>query len=679
MKRSYKMHKLGANMSLERWMWIELIGFDSGKSDFGVKDYIDNMGFVPDILSFLLSSPDFIHQHDSMAKDAILPWDVCTYGGRNYGKDQGKPAWTTSMLKGLIEELHKYKIKVFCAVMSVYSYDSFHAEWVSEHKELLAVARDGRQIANINPLARFKTGEYYEEFFIKKLIEVTKDYNFDGFHCADGQNHLTLSLCASDYSDNMIGQFTESLGIILPEDIAGKSGDNNERTAKRANWIWRNMRVEWIQFYARRWEEHIGKVVAAMHGEGRQMIFQTSWTRDPFEAIYRYGVDYGKIARTGVDWFTVECAAGTTESGAELGMNDTFFPDFFYKVLATILLTKPAIRNSKMVALHFTHDMMENWEILRHLPTFLQKEGYFYPNLFCVNKDGRLDRCIDGFMICLANDIRKDEWKWLQNNWTNSFAVMPQSVKGATLVWSEKALENQLEDYVATRTAPVHTILYNLLLKGAPVFASVNIDDIDKVKGPIVVINHHLFPEDELMKISAYTNGVKILIGRKEKLDSGHDFKFEDVHSPNQLLTCVYGSSRKHEVKIGDASREEIPEDLMGVEDPLYYCHDIYSRKISESFLKESAKMISFLSGNVKITNTSEATILVVEKEKGKLRLFIGNNKYTYSHPEIDMGSDISSIDAVTEFPYQTIAPEGSRFIVRVPGKGIVVLDVNLK
>ena len=656
----------------KKWLWIELIGFDWEKKDFGVKEYINNVGFVPEMLSFLFSSPDFIHQHEPLTKEIELSWNICTYGGRNDGKKnvEDLPRWTNLMLKKLIAELHKYKIKVFCCVFSRYRQNKFHNEWVRNHQELLSVNSDGVCDSFINPLARFNTGEYYEDFFIGKLLDVVKDYDFDGFHM-DGRNHYPLSLCATDYSDNMVGQFTENQNLDLPNNIA-------EQIVPRAKWIWQHKRMEWIEFHVGRWETHIKKIVDKMHAVGKEVIFHTSWSRDPFEAVYRYGIDYVKIAKTGMDYFIQECPAGGNESGAEFGMNDNFFPNFFYKILATILLTKASVRDSNIIALHHIHDMMEDYEVLRHLPTFLQKEGYFYPNLFYIDKEGKLDRCIQGFMICLANGICHEDWKWMQRNWQNSFAIIPKSIRGATVVWSERMLENQLRDYISTRTAPTHTLLWRLLLKGAPIFSSTNIENIDKVEGPIVVLNHHLFPDDEIKRIMDFKNGVKVLIGKGDSSGVSPDFEFSDVYPPDQLSLRIYDSLQKFTVKIEDDVVEDISKDFTEVEDPLYYCQDIYSRKISESFLRESAKVISQLAGNVKITNSSEATILTMEKGKGEFRLFIGNNKYTYSHPEIDMGSDIANIETVTEFPYKTIIPDGSKFIVRVPGKGIVVLDVTL-
>ncbi|MFH0796360.1 MAG: hypothetical protein V2A65_04800 [Candidatus Omnitrophota bacterium] len=641
----------------EKWLWIELIGFDNRKSDFGVKKYLDNAGFVPGLLSLLVSSADFVHLHDTAAGDESFPPDFCSYGGRlPCGEGKKRQSWTKCELKKFIAEFHKYGIKVYFAVFDIFLNNMFHDEWAGKHREILATTRTGEKINSINPLTRLKDGTYYEDFFARKLIEVIRDYGFDGFHCADGCNHLRMPLYWSDYSDDMVDQFTESAGIKLPKDISGKSDGNKPRSEKRADWIWRNRRVEWITFFVQRWEEHCGKIVNAVHNEGKQVLFNTSWTRDPFEAIYRYGIDYRKIADTGVDYFIQECPG----AGNEIGAEGLVYPDFFYKIMATILLTKASIPDAKITALNHIHDVNENWEVLRHAPTLLEKEIYTYPNLFHLDAQNNLKRCIEGFLVCLADGINHEEWQWLKYNWTRSFETIPEFIAGPTLVWSDKALENQLADFVKTRCAPTHNILYRLLAKGAPIYTVVNIDNIDKVRGPVLVINHHCFPEEELKKILAYKNGPVVMIGKKKKFSSDPDFQFKDVY----LLEIV------------SESKEEIPDDIPGVEEPPIYCLDLYSRKISESFLTRCAEILSQLVDGVKVLNNVPVKILMMTHGKDVIRLFIRNDEFGYVHPEIDLEKKIRRIRTITKFPYKPVAFNGSKFIVRVPGKGVVVLDI---
>ncbi len=673
--------------NFERWIWIELIAFDNQKNDFGVKKYLDNIDFIPDGLSFLIVSPDFIHTYQGMKEDENFPPDFCSYGGRPDTKRVERQVWTKYQLKALIEELHNYQIKVYFAVFDMFLDNKFHKEWVDKHREVLATTRSGEKRNSINPLARLKDGSYYEDFFIKKLLEVTEDYGFDGFHIADGYCHLRYPLSEIDYSDDMIDQFTKETAVILPENISEKCDDNKILLKKRADWIWRNKRIDWINFFVNRWERFCQKVVGALHNQRKQVMFNTSWARDPFEAIYRYGIDYKKIADTGVDMFIIETCGACTEIG---GQGHTTYSNFFYAVLATSLLTKAQVPSARINFLNLICDQTEGWDVLHHAPAFLEREIYTYANLYYRDSCGKLKRCFEGLMACLAQDIHHEEWAWLQDKWNQGFSIIPQSIIGPTLVWSDKALENQLSDFVDTRTATTHKILYELMAKGAPIYSFADVSHIENVKGELLVINPHLFPEEELKSILTYKNGPIILIGKKTRLSAKPDFQFEDIYSPNQLSCNIYGLKKKFEVNIKKDEDEIIPDDMAGVEEPVFFTRELYFRRISDSFLMSCVEVISHIINAIKIIEPmkprenkilSGETVKVfgMKKRKGDLRLFIGNDSHLYANPEVDIGKDIYSIKALTKFPGTPIMPEGSKFKVRVPGKGMVILDVTLK
>ena len=52
----------------ENTCWIELIGFDNTAEDYGVQDFLDKCGFVPDRISFHLTSIDLVNTHRGMDK-----------------------------------------------------------------------------------------------------------------------------------------------------------------------------------------------------------------------------------------------------------------------------------------------------------------------------------------------------------------------------------------------------------------------------------------------------------------------------------------------------------------------------------------------------------------------------------------------------------------------------------
>jgi hypothetical protein len=85
-------------------MWIELIGFDNEKPDFGVAEFLDNAGFVPAGLSLLFATPDFIHTHEGLEREVAFPPDHCSYGGKPYNTERRRQAWTNWQLSPLASD-----------------------------------------------------------------------------------------------------------------------------------------------------------------------------------------------------------------------------------------------------------------------------------------------------------------------------------------------------------------------------------------------------------------------------------------------------------------------------------------------------------------------------------------------------------------------------------------------
>lgn len=658
-----------------QWCWLELTAFDRSKEDLGVRDYLENAGRLPGAVSFLLAAPDFVHLHDSQAEDCILPPDVCSYGGRIGAPGGEHLLWKKSELRKLISGLHEYGIDVFFAVFDCVTEEAFRRNWISDHSEILATTRNGEKQMSVNPLSRFKDGEHYEDFFVKKMMEAVRYYNFDGFHCADGYNHLRMPLYWSDYSDDMVHQFCEWSGTEIPGEFAGGCEGRESLLSKRSDWIWRKKRLEWIEFYCGRWERYCRKIAGALGAESKKFLFNTSWTRDPFEAVYRYGIDYGRIAAAGVDTFIQECPGAANEIGVDGGG-----PGFYYKIIATILLVKSEAPGMDMVALNHIHDTCENWEILRHAPTFLEKEIYFYPNLFFLDGRAKYARCLEGFLACLADGISRDEWRWLNRNWSRSFRGLPLFVRGATLIRSGKGADEGLQNFIKTREATDHNILYRLLVEGAPVYCSAGVENVSAVRGPVLILNDHLFSKTEIESVFSRAVSPVFIIGRRDSRLPEPDFLLEDGASRYGPVMRVYGASIVQEKLRGGGGEDReigLPRDLEAIEEPAIYSRDMYMRKISRGFLSDCAGIISSVAGGARVVNGVPMQLLQMERGEGGIALFIGNDGCGYAEPRIDAGFDIGRIDTVTDFPYKPVSFAGSEFTVRVPGRGVVVLEIS--
>ena len=135
----------------------------------------------------------------------------------------------------------------------------------------------------------------------------------------------------------------------------------------------------------------------------------------------------------------------------------------------------------------------------------------------------------------------------------------------------------------------------------------------------------------------------------------------------------------KLDLNIEKDGEEELPGDLLDVVDPDSFVNPLTFRKVSGSFVDACASVISTLSGNPSILAGRESVrVLAMELDDGRLRLLVKNDYLYYSRPLLDVGWPIKAIKVLTRFPLTRLEPDGSRFSVKVPGKGAVILDVTL-
>ena len=658
----------------ERWIWTELIGFDNLQRDFGVGEYLETTGFVPDAICLLMSSVDFVLLHKDIDRETPLPMDFCSREGHERNQVRERQVWTNHQLRRFIEALHRHDIDVYLTVFTQYFGDRHHREWASDHPEVRSLYWRTGHREGINSLKRLKDGGYYEDFFAGKLLEAMDDYGFDGWHGADGYGPLSGAIYDVDFSDDMVDQFIENRGIDVPEWFHEASDDDSERLGRRARWIWRNRRRDWIEFYVDRWTRFWEKMVGCLHGAGKKAVINSAWGRAPFESLYRYGIDYRKIADTGVDGIIVETVAAALTLDPRCGDAERH-----YDFLSMLMLIKAYVPNAKLIFLHNAHDIVEQWDVLRHGPTVLEKEIYSLANVHHIHLDGTLDRCVDGLLVCLGDGIRPHEWRWLQERWRLAFSSLPKRTLGVTLVWSGAVLHSQIDDFTTTRTWTVQRLLFHLMARGAPIQSTVDVGALDRVTGPILLANAHLFPPEEQLKALSYRNGPIILIGREMASIPHSDAAFEDVYGPNPLWCGLYGATWEFSPMVGGDEEEEVPPDLMAIEDPGGYWDHFYFRKVSERFLDACVQVMFDAAGCISVVSQAEAvSVMLTEEEEGRLRLAVKNKLPVYAAPQIDLYRPIEAVTVLTEFPLMHIVPEGSRFTLKVPGHGIVVLDVVL-
>jgi len=656
----------------ERWIWTELIGFDNQQPDLGVAQYLDTAGFVPTAVCLLIGSPDFVLSHPGIETERELAPEYCSRDGHEFNQERKRQVWTNHQLRSLIRGLRGRGVQVYLSLFATYTRDKSHREWISDHREVLHVRKSSGFAWALNCLSRLNDGSYFEDYFARQMVRTLGDYEFDGWHGADGWGPLSGPLHEVPFSDDMIGQFAATPGMKLPDVVTQRCVFDVAKLTARADWILKHRRAEWSEFYAMRWARFWKTMVTALHGAEKKAVMNSAWGRAPFESLYRYGIDYQRIAAAGVDGIIVETVAAGLAMDPRLA-NEDRHDDF----LSMLLLLRACVPDTRLIFLHNAHDVVEQWDALRHIPTVLEREIYSLANVFHIKPDGSLRPSADGFLLCLGDGLKRDEWRWLEERWTLAFSPIPQRVLGATVVWSDTAFRAQMADYLKTRAWDTHHLLSHVMAEGAVVQSTIHVSAVAKARGALLVPNSHLLPPDELATVLGYRGGPIMLIGRKTGTLPKADVEFCDVHSPDVLWCGVYGTKPASPPKITQDDAEPSPDDVMSLADPRGYWDHLPYRKVSPGFIKACAQTLQSISTTITADSVNGAVALMpAESADGRIRLAIKNRTASYARPQIDIGRPVRSVEVRSSFPSVAIRPNGSKFSLRVPGRGITVVDV---
>ena len=399
------------------FVWVELIGFDNTKADFGVGDYLGRMEKRPDVVSLLLHNDGLFLTHtEGLPADFMFLPSSCSYRGRPFNSERMRQDWTAFQLKGLVAELRRNGVQVFASFFASEQY----------------------------PVSRERSTEV-----AGKLASFLADYGFDGLHGSDG-------FAPPRY--------------LLPE----CEGKERVRIAR-----------ETAEKYADNWKE----IVAALKARKLKCWLNTCWTRDPYEALYRYGVDYRLLAKAGIDGFVVESsAAAQSIEGWNFQKSSPID-----RSTAMLMRLKACVPDVPFVLLHAINDGTEQWSALRHSPTRTASEIMALGSVFYGKK-----RALEGVLACLADGIAAEEWKSLCKMWKLSFQPA-QGPIGMRVVWSDRAFDAEFDDCTVSRDASSNTLLYELIHHQASLNAIVSVEEAMADKSmPVLLLNPEFFPKEEL-------------------------------------------------------------------------------------------------------------------------------------------------------------------------------------
>jgi len=633
-------------------VWTPLIGFEKTDADKGARRMLDKMPFVPDAISAFAYHMDIILQHSGMDEEKILPPDMCSYYASERNGFRERQEWSNYDLRELIKNLNSAGTEVYLNVMANRHDNRYHNEWIYEHPEIIYDVKDDKGAFNV--FRRFKDGSFFEDFFIDKLCETLTDYGFAGFLPTDLFCPMSWRINRGDYSGDMIEQFAEYTKTELPLDIKENLGDDcNENKARRGDWLWDEHRQEWIEFYAWRWGVFWKKLCDRVHAIGKKVMSLGVYCTDPFENYYCMGIDLKILAESGIDGFV----PNVVPTGMRLQHPDWRDPYFNYMYMLPLI--SAFVPDEKLITMLGVRDDTEEWDLIHHAQCSLERDIYFMTGFMRKDKND-YKRCTDGFLVCLGDSLREEDWEWLRRHFDDGLYEDAEKSETPTVIWSDKGFYNLLPEYIKTKRWTTHKYMYELGRRGSLMGAVARIENLDSVSGILFVPNFDLLSDDEKKLIASYDRGSVVCTAMKgfkpEDFGIDSDICFSDNFSSYSAMAFAFNTQISDDTRAEiekllseDDGQKDLQVDEVGEYECTILCETLKFTKVSEGF----ANAVALLSRN---TGTEEFTsnfpINVMKLKNGKYRISLLNPSYvSYGYAVISGRKPIKSVKSVSAYP----------------------------
>lgn len=674
-----------------KWYWIELLGFDNEQSDFGVEYFFSRLSEPPEGIALLFSNVDFIHSFDGREEEYPLNFCDCSYSGHLYGKEgeHGRQNWTNYQLRGLVKALHARGTKVlfgcfdFCATGREDG-SLFESPLTVSHPEIKAVMSTGERAYLVDPLSRFEDGGYYGDFLAEQIDRIIDYYAFDGVQMADGLSTARLSLQNGGCSDEMFVRFLAASSLTAPEGVSERAEGDAEAFARRRDWIF-SRACEWTTFISDCWAEYYKRLTERVYRKGRIILFNSAWTRNPFEALYRYGFDYGKVWSDKIYAAMVEEVSATFPilSGEDNG--GFFLPlsarrYYHYEFMLMQMKIKAYVPRMRQFSLSPVSDTVEQWDILKHSPMEMTRAILRRRNNFVFDGKNYVPTSAAPF-YCLSDGIPASDWAYIHK--TETF--LPEKVTGvngfALVFPSGEALYKELGEYISARRYTADALSNELVKNGFPVATAVPAAHMDGAGAPLLALNPHAWKKSERARLYASARPVLILSVRRlpearRRAAFAEEGKYLSVYLIGKDIPAEGAERLRADLRAnGKMTKVDVaPYDAHGAiwTSPLPYC------SLPAEWFRVLSECISDVFGMPRNVNGEvECKVTAVKTGENTERLLVSNDEYYYSLPEIRLTKPVLEIKALTKYGGYRCPRTEKGFIIRVPPRGMEIVEIT--
>lgn len=667
---------------MEKWIWIELIGFDKDQPDFAIDDLFSRIGYVPSGVSVLISSADFVNGHAAGFEDRALSPMCCSYEGHPCNEERSRQVWTGKDVQALIRALQQRKTQVLLSFFNMFTYRDDAGNAVIEpfgaaHRELWEQRRNGELQPTLHMLKHLSDGRPYAEFLAEQLVRVLTDYGFDGVQLADGISSARLTVQNGDYSDDMVQQFLAD-GGSLPQDILYA-----EYTV-RADYIYGNLLEEWLQFLSRRWAEFYRRVLPPVKAAGKKIVFNSCWTREPFEAYYRYGLDYRKLDLSCADACMVEevSACMSVYGNADQGGFRNSLQDralWHYEFWAMQLLMKKVFPDLTLYNLSSLKDTNEQWDVVRDSPTEYSKAVYRDAAL-AIWKNNTFIPTLAGPFYCLADGISREVWEKIGNVWKSAEMQEGFAPQGFLAVSAQAGLDRELHAFLRTRLYPSHKLLSELLRRGAPIAGAAEPEDALTYGGGLILFYPENFSGKARAELFARKGAPLFVITNEPLENTNYDCIAE--HEGNGFKTWFAGYNLRapRAAKSYRARADMAQKEFKGEREGGIWTKKLIFAAYNGQFFAWAARIMTAEAGLPVVTEEKDlSSAYTVRTADGKYRVYADNRAYYYALPVVDCRKKIVKVRSLTKYAGFIVPKDGTKMRLRIPSRGIEVAEAELQ
>lgn len=635
---------------MERWYWIELIGFDNELPDYGTDAFLSR-NVTTSGVSLLFSHLDFLFTDEGEP----LPANACSYAAHEYNRERRRQVWTLSQVRGLVDALKARGVKVFLSC--------FDMVGSIPEREWLAYGRRGTPESHINPVKRIGDG-YVIDGLLDRICRIIELCGFDGLHLADGLSSSRRSIECGDFSLPIC----RDSRINIPAELMR---DGCDAYIKRREWILAHERVAWTRFIAERWAMLYDRVFARVK---LPIIFNNAWTRDSFEALYRYGLDYRRCHTDEAYAVMIEENSATRAITAPEDEGGVIFPlshrdGFTYEYALMQQNIRLATNGLRQISLTPISDTLEQWDALRHCPTELMRSIVRRYNNF-VYRNGGFEVCSDAPMYCLSDGIPASDWEWLAS--VEGYRIpLPERVCGFAAVCNPDALEREVEHFCRERHYFGSALLRSLVLGGMNLGAQISLTDAPSFDGASALV---------VTDLNAYTEEQKRMLAKTELpvIAIG-----EDVELPLRCSCRYNGDYISVALYNTDGTPPEL-KSLKGLDNAIeptaamhgeIWTEELSYKRVDERFFVEVSRILNtYFGADVCLDRKIKVHSF---ESSGDKYVIISNDDYIYNICTVSTPSKIKSAISLTKGRGYEVKIDGGSFTVRIPPRCIELVRVK--